>query len=71
MKVKTSVSISEKSLAAIRKIAARDDRSVSYVIEKFIEQKIQELPEESGEKKPIPVPAKKQKISYSKRRSSG
>jgi predicted CopG family antitoxin len=43
MKIKTSVSISENALAAIKKIAAREDRSVSYVLEKFIEQKVQEL----------------------------
>jgi len=42
-KVKTSVSISRKSLEFIKEIARREDRSVSYILEKFIEEKARQL----------------------------
>jgi len=42
-KVKTSVSISPKALEMLKEIARRDDRSVSYVLEKFIEHTARQL----------------------------
>lgn len=45
MKRKTSVSISEKALEKIKRIARAQDRSVSYILEKFIEEKAAQLPE--------------------------
>ncbi len=38
-KKKTSVTISEHILAIVKREAARQDRSVSYILEKFIEEK--------------------------------
>lgn len=39
MKQKTSVSLEEKILAVLKREAKRQDRSVSYVLEKFLEEK--------------------------------
>jgi hypothetical protein len=38
MKIKTSVSLSRETLTKIREIADADDRSVSYMIEKYAER---------------------------------
>lgn len=45
-KIKTSVSISPSVLKEVKKIAEKQDRSVSYVLEKFIESKVKETPDE-------------------------
>jgi hypothetical protein len=37
-KIKTSVSISKTTLDSLKRIAKKEDRSISYVLEKFIEQ---------------------------------
>lgn len=39
MKKKTSITISEHILAIVKREAAHQDRSVSYILEKFIEEK--------------------------------
>jgi hypothetical protein len=43
MKQKTSVSIDGKILAVLKREAKRQDRSVSYILEKFIEGKVREI----------------------------
>lgn len=43
MKQKTSVSIEETILAVLKREAKRQDRSVSYILEKFLEEKAQQL----------------------------
>jgi hypothetical protein len=69
MKIKTSVSIDRRLLTRIKALAKSQDRSVSYLLEKFIEGRVRELPEE---KKVIAIDQPKKKISYStKKRSSG
>lgn len=50
-KIKTSVSISPKAHNTIRKIAKSQDRSVSYVLEKFIEERAARIAEEPDQKK--------------------
>jgi predicted CopG family antitoxin len=68
MKMKTSISISKRVLEAVKRVAKRDERSVSYVIEKFIEEKAMELPDEPRRT------YSRQKVRYSrstKKRSSG
>jgi hypothetical protein len=42
-KIKTSVCISPKALRIIKQIATREDRSVSYVLERFMEQMARSL----------------------------
>ena len=67
-KIKTSISIDRRVLAAVKKEAERADRSVSYVIEKFIEERMKEVPEA----KPAQYP--RREVNYrapAKKRSSG
>lgn len=68
MKTKTSVSIDRKILAKLKAYAKRQDRSVSYVLEKFIVARAMEIPNEG-----TAVPKKSEVVSYSspKKRSSG
>ena len=68
MKVKTSISINTEVLTAVKKIAQQQDRSVSYIIEKFIEQKVKEWRETQAQEA-----APRRNIKYSqgaKKRSS-
>lgn len=68
MKIKTSVSIDEDVLSVVKNIARRDDRSVSYVLEKFIEDRARELPEpptEQGDE------AEPEKVNYRTRKKRG
>ena len=44
MKKKTSVSIDRKILAQLKALAKEQDRSVSYVLEKFMEAMVVEVP---------------------------
>lgn len=54
-KVKTSVSLSEDTIEKLRIIAAADDRSVSYIIEKFAEKLVaQEETKKFGTSTPSP-----------------
>lgn len=54
MKIKTSISVDEEVLSIVQEIARQDDRSVSYVLEKFIMERAQELPEPSKKIAPPP-----------------
>lgn len=54
MKVKTSVSLEVKWLAVLKKEAKREDRSVSYLLEKFLEEKAKELHKIRSKKKSKP-----------------
>lgn len=45
-KIKTSISLRPETLEKLQEIAAADDRSVSYLLEKFAEKLV--LAEESG-----------------------
>lgn len=47
LKRKTSITIDEKLLGALKREAKRQDRSVSYILEKFIEAKLASIAEES------------------------
>ncbi len=47
-KKKTSVTISTDVLATVQREAARQDRSVSYILEKFIEEKAAAISEKPG-----------------------
>ena len=49
MKHKTSVAIEEKLLAALKREAKRQDRSVSYLLNKLIEEKLARTAEEPPE----------------------
>lgn len=49
VKHKTSVAIDEKLLAAMKREAIRQDRSVSYLLNKLIEEKLSHVSEEPGE----------------------
>lgn len=49
LKRKTSITIDEKLLAVLKREAKRQDRSVSYILEKFIESKVASIAEESGQ----------------------
>jgi hypothetical protein len=51
MKIKTSVSIGKKAHAIIQRIARAQDRSVSYILEKFIEDCAKALPEKNSGKR--------------------
>jgi len=53
MKKKTSVSIYRKILAKLKALAKEQDRSVSYVLEKFMEAMVIEAP---GKRKRIGRP---------------
>jgi len=53
MKKKTSVSIYRKILAKLKTLAKEQDRSVSYVLEKFMEAMVIEAP---GKRKRIGRP---------------
>ena len=52
MKKKTSVSIEEKILAVLKVEAKRQDRSVSYLLSKFIEAKVGEIVARKPPRKP-------------------
>lgn len=48
MKIKTSFSIDERILAVIRREAKKQDRSVSYVVTNFLEQKVRRQRQQRG-----------------------
>jgi hypothetical protein len=50
MKIKTSVSIDERVLSVIRREARKQDRSVSYILTHFLEQKVRRLRQRRGER---------------------
>lgn len=59
MKIKTSISISKQVLDAVKRVANKDERSVSYVIEKFIEQKVNEGPSNM-----VAMPSQRRRVVY-------
>jgi predicted DNA-binding protein len=65
MKKKTSISISKKVLEAVRRVAKKHERSVSYVIEKFIEEKVNELPDEENV---LRMPSQQRRVIYPNKR---
>lgn len=46
LKINTSVTISPKALSIVKGEARRQDRSVSYILEKFIEEKAARITED-------------------------